>query len=114
SSFLGALRERGLDLEAIRCGGTDPVDQQREQWTDGANALALAPGVISLYDRNPRTIEELERHGFAILTAEEVLEDSEPLALDAGRKCVLLPSHELSRARGGPHCLSQPLVRDKV
>ncbi len=114
SSFLGALRERGLDLEAIRCGGTDAVDQQREQWTDGANALALAPGVITLYDRNPRTIEEFERHGFAILTAEEVLESPDPLDLDGGRKCVLLPSHELSRARGGPHCLSQPLVRDRV
>ena len=42
--FLSALKKRGLDLEPIPCGGSDPIDEQREQWTDGANAFAVAPG----------------------------------------------------------------------
>ena len=113
--LLSALNARGLDLEPIRCGGWDLVDQQREQWTDGANAFALAPGVITLYDRNLRTIEELDRHGFAIRTAEELLEAESPLDVERGQRiCVTLPSHELSRARGGPHCLTHPLQRDAL
>src|SRR5438270_755446 len=62
-SLLGALRRRGFELEPIYCGGKRAVDQQREQWTDGANAFALAPGVILLYERNVRTAEELAAHG---------------------------------------------------
>ncbi len=113
--LLSSLNERGIDLEPIRCGGHDLVDQQREQWTDGANALALAPGVITLYDRNLKTIEELDRHGFTIRTAEELLESGEELDVEAGERiCVTLPSHELSRARGGPHCLTHPLLRDAL
>jgi arginine deiminase len=112
--LLGTLARHGLDLEPIRCGGSDPVAQQREQWTDGANAFALAPGVIALYDRNVATVEELDRHGFAVRTAEEILEAPGPLELEGGRTCILLPSHELSRARGGPHCLTHPLRRDRA
>lgn len=108
-----ALTEVGLPTEMVPCGGADPVAQQREQWTDGANALALAPGVITLYDRNVRTTEELSRRGFRIVQAEDVLLGREEVRLDAGEKvCILLESHEISRARGGPHCLTHPLVRD--
>jgi arginine deiminase len=113
--LLGALRTRGLDLEPIPCGGDDPVRQQREQWTDGANALALAPGVITLYDRNVGTAEELARRGFTVVPAKDLLLGRSEVDLDAaGRVCILVPSHEVSRARGGPHCLSHPLVRDEV
>lgn len=111
--LLAQLKKRGLDLEPINCGGVDFVEQQREQWTDGANCLALAPGVITLYDRNLRTAEELSQRGFQIVRAEELLLGGRELDLDqAGRTCILLPSHEISRARGGPHCLSHPLLRD--
>ena len=113
--LLWALRERGLDLEPVPCGGEDALVQQREQWTDGANALALAPGVIALYERNVGTAEELSKRGFAIVKAEDVLLGRTRLKLeDPGRTCILLPSHEISRARGGPHCLTHPLVREDV
>lgn len=113
--LLEALTARGLDLEPVPCGGADPVAQQREQWTDGANAFALAPGVIVLYDRNVATADELDRRGFRVLSAEDVLLGRDEVDLDdPGRVCLLLESHEISRARGGPHCLTHPLERDDL
>ncbi len=116
TSLLDALAEHGLQIEAVPCGGDDAVSQQREQWTDGANALALAPGVITLFDRNVGTAAELDRRGFRIVEAEALLLGREELDLDAAdqRVCILISSHEISRARGGPHCLVHPLVRDPL
>ena len=113
--MLDALADRGLALEPIVCGGTDALDQQREQWTDGANGLALAPGVVVLYDRNVRTIEELARRGFRTVSADDLLLGRDEVDIDnCGRTCILLSSHELARARGGPHCLTHALVRDDL
>ncbi len=113
--ILDSIRDRGLDLELIPCGGADALAQQREQWTDGANTLALAPGVITLYDRNIATADELSRRGWRVITAEDVLLGREEVSLDGtGKICMLLASNEISRARGGPHCLSHPLERDEV
>ena len=73
SDFLAALKKRGLDLEPISCGGNDPIDEQREQWTDGANVFAVAPGIIVCYDRNERTADELDRHGYEIVRDDDLL-----------------------------------------
>jgi len=114
-SLLEALKARGIDYEPVPCGGDDPMDQLREQWTDGANALAVAPGVAILYDRNVRTAEEMDRRGFRVVRADDLLLGSSEVDLEGGeRVCILVRSNELSRARGGPHCLTHPLVRDAL
>ena len=113
--LLTALARRGVDLQPVLCGGNDPLNQQREQWTDGANALAVAPGMIILYDRNLATAEALDRQGYEIVQARDGLSGSVTLDPDGGKKvCVLVPSHEISRARGGPHCLTHAMVRDPL
>jgi len=113
-SLLDALRDEGLDLEPIFCGGRgDRIAQMREQWTDGANAFCLAPGVICLYERNERTLDELARHGYEVVGDEAVISGRVKLALDGSRKTVVtVASNELSRARGGPRCMTMPLQRD--
>lgn len=111
--LLSALKTSKIDLKPIRCGGEDPISERREQWTDGANAFAVAPGVILLYDRNVKTVEELSRAGYAVIDeADLLLGRSE---LEPGRKAVIrLAAHELSRARGGPRCMAMPLVREDL
>ena len=107
------LGELGIDVELVPCGGGDFLDQQREQWTDGANAFAIAPGVIVLYRRNRRTTDELSRRGFRVIGEEEVLSGQEQV-LGHGPTVVTLKGHELSRARGGPRCMTMPLRRDPL
>ncbi|MGZ7040348.1 MAG: arginine deiminase [Thermoanaerobaculia bacterium] len=114
-SLLSALKKRGMDLDPIYCGGKKPVDQQREQWTDGANAFALAPGTILLYERNVRTAEELDSHGYHIIYEDDLLLGRTELETWTNKKYALqIQGHELSRARGGPRCMAMPLERDEL
>ena len=78
-------------IRLIPCGGDDMIASRREQWNDGSNTLAIAPGKVIVYDRNDVTNEILRNEGI------EVLE---------------MPSSELSRGRGGPRCMSMPLIRE--
>jgi len=110
-NLLKVLQGVGIDLKPIRCGGADSILQRREQWTDGANAFCLAPGVIVLYSRNHATAAELDRAGYRVLTARELLKDPAIDLLDGARYAILLESAELSRARGGPRCMTMPLAR---
>ena len=114
-SLLGVLKKKGFDLEPIYCGGKSAVDQQREQWTDGANAFALAPGVILLYERNVRTAEALARHGYHIVYEDDLLLGRTELETWTNKKYALqIAGNELSRARGGPRCMTMPLVREDI
>jgi len=112
-TLLRALADLGLEIEVVPCGGADLVDQEREQWTDGANAFAIAPGVILLYHRNRRTFEELSRRGWRIVDAADVVEGRAEL-LGQGPTAVSLIDNELSRARGGPRCMTMPIERDPL
>lgn len=97
------IREINSDLESIlekythqdrvkliKCGGDDMIAAAREQWNDGSNTLCIAPGKIVVYQRNDVTNAILREEGITVLE---------------------MPSAELSRGRGGPRCMSMPLVR---
>ena len=114
-SLLATLKRNGLDLDPIFCGGKKAIDQQREQWTDGANAFTLAPGIVMLYERNVRTAEELASHGYHIIYEDDLLLGRAELETWTKKKyAIQVQGHELSRARGGPRCMTMPLERDEV
>ena len=77
----------------IKCGSDSPIDAAREQWSDGSNTLAVAPGEVVVYGRNYVTNRILQDNGITIHT---------------------IPCSELSRGRGGPRCMSMPFVREDV
>ena len=81
----------GHPVELIPCGGGDRIAAEREQWNDGSNTLCIAPGTIVVYERNDVTNALLKEKGLKVLE---------------------MPSAELSRGRGGPRCMSMPLVRE--
>ena len=77
----------------INCGGDDMIASEREQWNDGSNTLCISPGKVIAYNRNVITNRILENNGIEI---------------------VQIPSSELSRGRGGPRCMSMPLLRGEL
>ena len=81
------------NVTLIPCGQGSEIDAAREQWSDGSNTLAIAPGEVVVYSRNYVTNRSLEEAGIRIHT---------------------IPSAELSRGRGGPRCMSMPLWRDDL
>lgn len=89
----------------------------REQWTDSCNLLVLKEGVAIGYDRNDKTSEAFRAVGFKTITAAELLNKFENGSSDPQNienTIILLPSAELSRARGGSHCMSLPIQRDSI
>jgi arginine deiminase len=101
----------------IYSGNNEFPFDAREQWTDSCNLLALKEGVVLGYDRNDKTVEAFKQNGFAIINAHvliEQLESGEVEADNLENTLILMPSAELSRARGGFHCMSMPLLRDEL
>jgi arginine deiminase len=101
----------------IYSGNNEFPFDAREQWTDSCNLLALKEGVVLGYDRNDKTVEAFRENGFDIITAQELIEKIESGKADPDDMedtLILMPSAELSRARGGFHCMSMPLLRDEI
>ncbi|MFN5788030.1 MAG: arginine deiminase family protein, partial [Bacteroidota bacterium] len=97
-------------------GGVSPY-QEREQWTDGCDLVALKPGVALAYERHPKKEQTLIAHGYNILPANQFLEQIEEGTLsarDVENTIITLPSSELSRARGGSHCMTCPMHRSNI
>ena len=93
---LSTVLKEHLNLSSvnlIRCGDGDPIAASREQWSDGSNTLAISPGKVACYNRNHVTNNALRRNNIEVLEFE---------------------SYELSRGRGGPRCMSMPLIRENL
>ena len=91
--------------------------QEREQWTDGCNLVTLKPGVALTYDRNPRTELAFKDYGYQIVPARKLLEDIKNGKVNPSEienTIITLPSNELSRARGGSHCMTCPIEREDI
>lgn len=127
-SYFDNLEDLLIDISEKDLGSKEKVNfiysgnnefpfDAREQWTDSCNLLALKEGVVLGYDRNDKTVEAFRQNGFAIQHAEELIERLEHDNLDPDLiedTLILMPSAELSRARGGFHCMSMPLLRDDL
>lgn len=101
----------------IYSGNNEFPFDAREQWTDSCNLLALREGVVLGYDRNDKTEEAFRENGFTIIEAKDIIEGCENGTLDIDDlrdTLIVMPSAELSRARGGFHCMSMPLLRDDI
>ncbi len=111
-ALLDVLRADGFDLDVVPCGGGDALHARREQWSDGANAFALAPGKIVVYGRNRWTLRALNAAGYEVVSADAFCRNAALLLRRAAPKvAVTIGGSELSRGRGGPRCLTCPLVR---
>lgn len=101
------------DMTFIQCGGGERINQFREQWTDGANVFALAPGVVVGYGRNTNTFNALNEHGYALMNQHEFIEEYEERSFDPnGEKIAInFQGNELCRGRGGARCMTMPIKR---
>lgn len=101
----------------IYSGNNEFPFDAREQWTDSCNLLALKEGVVLGYDRNDKTVEAFRENDFEIVDAADLIQQMESGSVnpdDLKDVLILMPSAELSRARGGFHCMSMPLLRDDL
>jgi arginine deiminase len=113
-NILESLSKLGMELKPIYCGGTfDPWIQEREQWHSGANFFAMGPGKIIGYGRNVYTMEELNKNGYEIVSAKNVIKGKVNLA-ELDKYVVTIEGSELSRGGGGARCMTMPVVRKEV
>ncbi len=105
------------EVKILFSGNNEFPYNAREQWTDSCNLLALKEGVVLGYDRNDKTTEAFRNAGFTIIHVKDLLDQLEKGTVTADSirdTMILMPSAELSRARGGFHCMSMPLWREPI
>ncbi len=109
-----ALKKLGMEIEPVICGGSaDEWNQEREQWHSGANFFAIAPGKVLSYARNVHTLNELNKNGFDVFTAWDVIKGK--CNPEKSKLCVItIDGSELPRGGGGPRCMTMPLRRRPV
>jgi arginine deiminase len=104
-------------VKFIYSGNNEFPFDAREQWTDSCNLLALREGVVVGYDRNDKTLEAFRQNGFDVIQAADLIYNLEQSKINPEKMkdtFIMMPSAELSRARGGFHCMSMPLLRDEI
>ncbi len=105
------------EIKFIFSGNNEFPYNAREQWTDSCNLLALKEGVVLGYDRNDKTSEAFQEAGFKIVYGKDLIQQFEDGTVKADEikdTLILMPSAELSRARGGFHCMSMPILRESL
>lgn len=113
-NILIALKNLGIDLEPVYCGGTEDIYvMEREQWQSGANFFAVGPGKVIGYGRNIHTMNALNKHGFEIIKARDVIRNKVNPA-DYSKYVITIEGDELSRGGGGARCMTMPLRRKAV
>lgn len=113
-NILKAFENCKLHLHPILCGGsTDRWVQEREQWHSGTNFFTIEPGKVIGYARNTNTIEELRKHGFEVIKANDFIANNKSLE-DYGNCVITLEGSELARGGGGARCMSMPFYRDSI